>query len=36
MMRAPRLPSPATVVHHGRVMQGFFGFRFTYFGRDPG
>jgi len=27
---------PAAVVHHGRVMQGYVGFWFTYFGRDPG
>jgi hypothetical protein len=30
------LVRPAVVGHHGRVMQGIFGFRFTYFGRDPG
>jgi len=27
---------PAAVVHHGRVMQGYDGFWFAYFGRDPG
>jgi hypothetical protein len=30
------LVMPALVGHHGAVMQGYFGFWFTDFGRGPG
>jgi len=33
---AASLVMPAIVGHHCPVMQGYVGFWFTYFGRDPG